>query len=134
MLLRCTPVTAKDVKFTFDRAKDMPKTKSNTSKIEEVIADDDHHVTFKLTQPYAAFKTIITNSNLSIVSEAAVTAAGESYGDVGNILGSEGSRLPSGFRTTTTPLQETKNTGVRCDRYNDHLPRDPGGKRPRHCP
>ena len=85
-----TPVTAKDVKFTFDRAKDMPKTKSNTSKIEEVIADDDHHVTFKLTQPYAAFKTIITNSNLSIVSEAAVTAAGESYGDVGNILGSGG--------------------------------------------
>ena len=84
-----TPVTAKDVKFTFDRAKDMPETKSNTSKIEEVIADDDHHVTFKLTQPYAAFKTIITNSN-SIVSEAAVTAAGESYGDVGNIFGSGG--------------------------------------------
>ena len=45
-----TPVTAKDVKFTFDRAKDMPKTKSNTSKIEEVIADDDHHVTFKLKE------------------------------------------------------------------------------------
>ena len=58
-----TPVTAKDVKFTFDRAKDMPKTKSNTSKIEEVIADDDQHVTFKLTQPYAAFKTIVTSSN-----------------------------------------------------------------------
>ena len=83
-----TPVTAKDVKFTYDRAKDMPKTKSNTSKIAEVIADDDYHVTFKLTQPYAAFKTIVTQSNLSIVSEAAVTAAGEAYGDVDNVLGS----------------------------------------------
>ena len=83
-----TPVTAKDVKFTFDRAKDMPKTKSNTSKIAEVIADDDYHVTFKLTQPYAAFKTIATQTNLSIVSEAAVTAAGDAYGDVDNVLGS----------------------------------------------
>ena len=83
-----TPVTAKDVKFTFDRAKDMPKTKSNTSKIAEVIADDDYHVTFKLTQPYAAFKTIATQTNLSIVSEAAVTAAGDAYGDVENVLGS----------------------------------------------
>ena len=83
-----TPVTAKDVKFTYDRAKDMPKTKSNTSKIAEVIADDDYHVTFKLTQPYAAFKTITTQTNLSIVSEAAVTAAGDAYGDVENVLGS----------------------------------------------
>ena len=83
-----TPVTAKDVKFTYDRAKDMPKTKSNTSKIAEVIADDDYHVTFKLTQPYAAFKTIVTQTNLSIVSEAAVTAAGDAYGDVENVLGS----------------------------------------------
>ena len=37
-----TPVTANDVKFTFDRAKNMPKTKSNTSKVKEVIVDDEH--------------------------------------------------------------------------------------------
>lgn len=83
-----TPVTAQDVKFTFDRAKDMPKTKSNTSKIKEVVADNEHQVTIKLIEPYAPFKTIVTSSNLSIVSEAAVTAAGESYGDVDNVLGS----------------------------------------------
>jgi len=63
-----TPVTAKDVKFTYDRAKGMPKTKSNTSKIEEVIADDDLTVTFKLNQPYAGFLTTVTSKNLSIVS------------------------------------------------------------------
>ena len=110
-----TPVTAKDVKFTYDRAKDMPKTKSNTSKIEEVIADDDHHVTFKLTQPYAAFKTIITNSNLSIVSEAAVTAAGESYGDVDNILG-------SGEFTVTEWVPNDHYTLARNEKYWGEMP------------
>lgn len=83
-----TPVTAQDVKFTYDRAKEMPKTKSNISKIQEVVVDNDHQVTIKLTEKYAPFKTIVTSSNLSIVSEAAVTAAGDAYGDVNNILGS----------------------------------------------
>ena len=110
-----TPVTAKDVKFTFDRAKDMPKTKSNTSKIEEVIADDDHHVTFKLTQPYAAFKTIVTSSNLSIVSEAAVTAAGESYGDVDNVLG-------SGEFTVTEWVPNDHYTLTRNEKYWGEMP------------
>lgn len=83
-----TPLTASDVKFTYDRAKEMPKTKSNTSKIESVEVVDDYTVRINLVEPYAPFKTIVTSSNLSIVSEAAVTAAGEAYGDVDNILGS----------------------------------------------
>ena len=66
----------------------MPKTKSNTSKIEEVTVNGDHEVTIKLTEPYAAFKTIVTQHNLSILSEKAVTEAGDSYGDVDNLLGS----------------------------------------------
>lgn len=83
-----TPVTANDVKFTFDRAKNMPKTKSNTSKVKEVIVDDEHQVTIKLTEAYAPFKSIVANSNLSIVQEAAVTAAGDAYGDASNVIGS----------------------------------------------
>ena len=81
-----TPVTANDVKFTFDRAKNMPKTKSNTSKVKEVVVDNEHQVTIKLTEPYASFNTIVASSNLSIVQEAAVTAAGEAYGDADNIV------------------------------------------------
>ena len=54
-----TPVTANDVKFTFDRAKNMPKTKSNTSKVKEVVVDNEHQVTIKLTEPYAPFNTIV---------------------------------------------------------------------------
>lgn len=42
-------MTAQDVKFSLDRAKGMPKTKSNTSKIEEVTVNGDHEVTIKLT-------------------------------------------------------------------------------------
>ena len=124
-----TPVTAKDVKFTYDRAKDMPKTKSNTSKIAEVIADDDHHVTFKLTQPYAAFKTIVTQTNLSIVSEAAVTAAGDAYGDVKNVLGSGEFTVtewvPNDHYTLT---KKRKILGYRTDRNFHYCPRNPGGK------
>ena len=83
-----TPVTAQDVKFSLERAKEMPQTKSNSARIDEVIVNGDHEVTIKLKEPYAAFKAIITQHNLSIVSEAAVTAAGDSYGDVDNIMGS----------------------------------------------
>ena len=58
-----TPVTAQDVKFTFDRAKTMPKTLSNTSKVSEVVVDNDHQVTIKLSEPYASFPAIVCNSN-----------------------------------------------------------------------
>lgn len=83
-----TPVTAEDVKFTFDRAKTMAKTKSNTSKVDEVVVNGDHDVTIKLTESYAPFESIVVSSNLSIVSKAAVEKAGDAYGDVDNILGS----------------------------------------------
>ena len=77
--------------------------------------DDDHHVTFKLTQPYAAFKTIVTSSNLSIVSEAAVTAAGESYGDVDNVLG-------SGEFTVTEWVPNDHYTLTRNEKYWGEMP------------
>ncbi len=84
----------------------------NTSKIAEVIADDDHHVTFKLTQPYAAFKTIVTQTNLSIVSEAAVTAAGDAYGDVKNVLGSGEFTVTGGFERSLHPHKNEKYWGT----------------------
>lgn len=110
-----TPVTAQDVKFTYDRAKEMPKTKSNTSKIKEVVVDNDHQVTIHLTEQYAPFKTIVTSSNLSIVSEAAVTAAGDSYGDVDNILG-------SGPFVCTEWTPNDHYTLVRNENYWDEMP------------
>ena len=125
-----TPVTAKDVKFTYDRAKDMPKTKSNTSKIAEVIADDDYHVTFKLHTAIAAFKTIVTQTNLKVsFLRAAVTAAGDAYDDVDNVLGSgEFHGYGVGSERSLHPWQRTKILGYRTDRNFHYRPRNPGGK------
>lgn len=110
-----TPVTAQDVKFSLDRAKGMPKTKSNTSKIEEVTVNGDHEVTIKLTELYAAFKTIVTQHNLSILSEKAVTEAGDSYGDVDNLLG-------SGPFKVTEWVPNDHYTLVRNDNYWGEMP------------
>ena len=108
-------MTAQDVKFSLDRAKGMPKTKSNTSKIEEVTVNGDHEVTIKLTEPYAAFKTIVTQHNLSILSEKAVTEAGDSYGDVDNLLG-------SGPFKVTEWVPNDHYTLVRNDNYWGEMP------------
>lgn len=110
-----TPITAEDVKFTFDRAKEMPKTKSNTSKVEEVIVDNEHQVTIKLTDSYAPFIQIAGSSNLSIVSKAAVEAAGETYGDVDNVVA-------SGPFTVTEWVPNDHYTLVRNENYWGEMP------------
>lgn len=83
-----TPVTAQDVKFTFDRAMSMPKMVSQTSRISEVIVENEHQVRFRLSEPYASFLTIMCIAKMCVLSEAAVTSAGENYGSVETILGS----------------------------------------------
>ena len=73
-------LTTSDVKFTLERAKTMSSTISSASHIDEVIIDNDHEFTLKLTAPYPAILYVLGNMNFSIVSEEAVTAAGDSYG------------------------------------------------------
>ena len=110
-----SPVTAQDVKFSLDRAKGMPQTKANTSKIKEVTVTGEHEVTIELTEPYAAFKMIMSQHNLSILSEAAVTAAGDDYGDVDNILG-------SGPFVVTEWVPNDHYTLTRNENYWDEMP------------
>ena len=76
-----TELTASDVKFTLERAKTMSSTISTASHIEDVIVDNDHEFTLKLTAPYPAILYALGNMNFSIVSEKAVTEAGDSYGE-----------------------------------------------------
>ena len=83
-----TPVTAEDVKFTYDRAKESPKSKSDVAAVSEVIVDDEHTVRIRLTDVYAPFITKTTDTGLSIVSKAAVEKAGGNYGDVDTWMGS----------------------------------------------
>ena len=83
-----TPITAQDVKFSFERAMEMPQVKSLLNKLDSVTVDNDHQVTFKLKEPYALFSYIVSNGRLAILSEEAVTTAGDAYGDVDTILSS----------------------------------------------
>lgn len=76
-----TDLTTADVKFTLDRAKKMSSTISSASHIEDVIIENDHEFTLKLTAPYPAILYVLGNMNFSIVSEKAVTEAGDNYGE-----------------------------------------------------
>ena len=83
-----TPVTAEDVKFSLERAGQSAKAQANVKAISEIMVDDEHTVRVRLTDVYAPFITKMTNTNLAIVSKAAVEAAGDSYGDIDTCLGS----------------------------------------------
>lgn len=72
---------ASDVKFTLERAKELPSTTSSASHIEEVVINSDYDFDIKLTAPYPAITYVLGGNGMSIVSEDAVTAAGENYGE-----------------------------------------------------
>ena len=74
-----TELKASDVKFTLERAKEMASTKSTASYFDTVTVDGDYEVTLTLNQPCAAMLYLLTNSNMMIVSEKAVTEAGDQY-------------------------------------------------------
>lgn len=76
-----TPLTTADVKFTLERAKTMPSTISSASHIAEIDIENDLEFTLKLNDPYPAILYVLGNMNMSIVSEKAVTEAGENYGE-----------------------------------------------------
>jgi peptide/nickel transport system substrate-binding protein len=68
-----TPVTAKDVAYTFDRIKRVAKgVASYISLYDSAVVTDDSHVTIKLSAPSALFLT--TLSRIYIMNSALVTA------------------------------------------------------------
>ncbi len=86
-----TPLTAEDVKFTYERAMESAKTKSDVEAVESVEVIDDHTVAMHLKVASAPFITKTMDTGLAIVSKAAVEAAeaaGKTYGDVDTCLGS----------------------------------------------
>lgn len=89
-----TPVTAEDVKFTYERAMESAKTKSDVEAVESIEVIDEHTVKMNLKMVYAPFITKTTDSGLCILSKAATEAAGEAYGDVDTVLGS-GAFIPT---------------------------------------
>lgn len=86
-----TPVTANDVKFTYDRAKETPLTMSDVSAVSEIIVEDEHTVRIRLSESYAPFIYKTADSGLSILSKEHVEEVegnGGIYGEIDNLLGS----------------------------------------------
>lgn len=86
-----TPITAEDVKFTYDRAAQSAKSASDVVAVQEVIVDDEHTVRIRLKDIYSPFITKTTDSGLSIISKAHVEEIennGGVYGDIDTVLGS----------------------------------------------
>mgnify|MGYP003308253670 CR=1 FL=1 len=70
-----TPLTAEDVKFTYERAMESAKTKSDVEAVESIEVIDEHTVKMNLKMVYAPFITKTTDSGLCILSKAATEAA-----------------------------------------------------------
>lgn len=77
------PLTAHDVKFSFDRLRD-PATRSPGAfildPIDEVTVVDDYTVHIHTSSPFAPLLAHLSHSAASILNEKAVREAGENYG------------------------------------------------------
>lgn len=74
-----TECTANDVKFSLERAKEMPRVKQYVEQIEEIVVEDDYNLTLKLNVPYAPLLSSLSHTGTSIIPEAAVTEQGEAF-------------------------------------------------------
>jgi ABC-type transport system substrate-binding protein len=90
-----SPVTANDVKFSFERLVN-PKTASPRAALLDSVAGaaqaktgaglsgikvvDDKTLTIELAQPDASFKAKLASPNLAVVSQKATEAAGDQFG------------------------------------------------------
>lgn len=75
------PLTTQDVLFSLQRVKDSSVTKAKGAFMDlEHSYAEGNDIYLKLTKPYAFVEAQLAYPQFSIVSEAAVTAAGDSYG------------------------------------------------------
>lgn len=68
---------ASDVKFTFERILENPKSKYILSKMTECKIVDDYTISIKLSEPYSPLLNSLSEYQGSIVNEKAVKAAGD---------------------------------------------------------
>lgn len=79
------PLTAQDVKFTFERWKNKEgsPTRYQIDAVSEIQVVDEHTVRFILSEPYAIFLDVLTGYAASILNEEFVTeveSRGQDYG------------------------------------------------------
>ncbi len=72
--------TAADVEFTFNRMLESPKVAHIIGVLESVEVVDDYTVRLVTEEPFGAILAHLAHTASSIINEAAVTEAGETYG------------------------------------------------------
>ena len=99
-----TEVKASDIKYTFERMFDpatgakstymydmikgaKEKLAGTASEIEGIVVEDDTHITFTLTEPFACFTKNIGINYASIYPEAGLKKAGDKWGTGTDIYG-----------------------------------------------
>lgn len=91
-----TPLTAQDVKFTFERMLSLPDSQQadfaipidgaqemldgKADSLRGITAEDDRNFTVTLTAPFAGFIASLATPSTSILSKKLVTEAGEDFG------------------------------------------------------
>ena len=83
---------AGDVKFSLERAKEMPRVKQLVEQIESITVEDDYNLTLHLSEPYALLLSALSHTGTSIIPEALVTAQGEAFWE--NPVGSGPYEIP----------------------------------------
>ena len=93
-----TPLTADDVKFTFERILTLPDSQQTdyaisidgaqemldgkTDELRGITVQDDTHFTITLAEPFSGFLAELATPSTSILSRSLVTAAGDDFGNV----------------------------------------------------
>jgi peptide/nickel transport system substrate-binding protein len=93
-----TPLTADDVKFTFERILTLPGSEQTdyavciegaddlmngkSDELRGITVDDDTHFTVTLAEPFSGFLAQLATPATSIMSRSIVTAAGDDFGNV----------------------------------------------------
>ena len=127
-----TTLTAKDVKYTFERMF-KPETKAlstsffdkikgapemlagNATELEGLTVQDDTHFTFTLSEPYIVFVSVLGIPYACIFPEKACEAAGADWGTGTNLIGTGKYKIKSNDDTTEVVLE-------RFDDYHDGKP------------
>ncbi len=93
-----TPLTAEDVKFTFERILTLPESEQTdyamsieganellegtATELSGIKVEDDTHLTITLSEPFSGFLAQLATPSTSILSKSIVTEAGDDFGVV----------------------------------------------------
>lgn len=101
------PCTARDIQFTFERARDSSFTSGKIATLESTEVLSDTEIRFTLSAPNQDFLTTLAHKSLSILSEKTIAE-----------MGDEGASIGTGMFYLTEWIPNNVTTVVRYDGYH----------------